>query len=159
MFKINFQRGCLLVMTLCALAAAARPVWVGLGMVREPGRIRAMEIRPVPADDAPVSPAEMKEAEALALQVAGGDAPKEGFTKEKIASFARSLRKVSRARAEAIRDRQEKELAYANTFVPRGRMLIGLGIALAAGWLAAVSLFWRRVGPEAGERSSVNGDQ
>ncbi|MGA2497292.1 MAG: hypothetical protein ABSH20_06105 [Tepidisphaeraceae bacterium] len=148
MFRFNFQRVCLLVMTLCALAAAGRPVWVGWGMVREPGRIREMDVG-VPPDGAPVSDSEMDRAQAVMLQVAGGDAPKEGFTKEKVESFARSMRKVSRAREAAIRERQAKELAYARSFVPRGRMLIGLGIVLAAGWLAVVSLFWRRVGPAA----------
>ena len=157
--RFNFQRVCLLVMTLCALAAAARPVWVGLGLVREPGKIRVVDVS-VPADDAPVTAEEMGRAEMVMYQVAGGDAPRDGFTKEKIATFARSMRKVLRVEAAVVRERQAKELAYARSLVPRGRMLIGLGIALAAGWLTVVSLFWRRVGPVvAGDRSAVNSAQ
>ena len=146
MFRFNFQRGCLLVMTLCALAAAARPLWVGIKLVRDPGKIGAFDIT-VPADDAPISADELNRAEELMYQIAAGDAPKEGFAKDKIESFARSGRKVLRAKAEIIRDRKEQELAYARSLVPRGRLLIGLGFALAVGWMLVVALIWRRIGP------------
>ncbi|MFI5379089.1 MAG: hypothetical protein ACHRHE_07330 [Tepidisphaerales bacterium] len=156
MRSFNFQRICLLVMTLCALAAAAKPLWVGLKLVREPAKIRVVEIWVIPPDDVPLSPAEMKDAEAQLL-IAGFR--KEALTAANIESCARWVRKTKRAQEAALRERKEKELAYAESLASRGRSLIGLGIALAVGWMLVVALIWGRVGPIPSDRSSVNGDR
>jgi hypothetical protein len=59
---------------------------------------------------------------------------------------------VTRAREAVLRDRRTQELAYAESLVPRGKTLIGIAIALAAGWMMVLGLIWRRVGPAAGSR-------
>ncbi len=143
--RINFQRVCLMMMTVCALGAAARPCWIGLNLLREPGRLRAISLPSAPAEEDPVSADEAGKAEVLMLQAAGAAAPTEGFPRQKIEEVAQALRKIAKAQEAAERRRLENELALAESQTPRGRKLIALGIALATGWMLAAGLIWRRL--------------